>query len=59
MRNEKLKMLKRIRRLFCRHVFRKRKVANAFRVVDGWLVPVYVFHCIKCGKKVYETEREK
>lgn len=59
MRNEKLKMLKRIRRLFCRHVFRKRKVANAFRVVDGWLVPVYVFRCIKCGKKIYNPRNKR
>ena len=52
-------MLKRIRRLFCRHVFRKRKVANGFRVVDGWLVPVHVYSCTRCGKKIYESEREK
>ena len=52
-------MLKRIRCLFCRHVFLKRVIPNGFRVVHGCLVPVHVYSCTRCGKKIYESEREK
>lgn len=52
-------MIKKIRRLFCRHVFRKRKIPNGFRVVDGWLVPVHVYSCTRCGKKIYNPRKKR
>lgn len=52
-------MIRKIRQALCRHVFRKRVIPNGFRVVDGWLVQAYCYRCARCGKKIYESEREK
>lgn len=44
-------MLNKIKQLLgiCEHEYEKTTLAG-FRVVDGWLIPVAVEKCKKCGK---------
>jgi hypothetical protein len=50
-----MKFIKKINQYFCKHEFEKIQL-NGFKSVDGWLVPVTIIKCKKCG---YTEEVER
>ena len=50
-----MEVCKKIKQFFCKHDFEEIGL-KAFRNIDGWLVPVSIFKCKKCG---YMKEAEK
>lgn len=50
-------LITRLKKAFCRHEYGPEFVVG-FRVVDGWMEPVRLKECKKCGK-IVETGTEK
>ena len=45
-----MRILTKIKQLFCKHSFEKHYIPYGFRIVDGWCVHTFEYKCLKCGK---------
>ena len=54
-----MRILTKIKQLFCKHSFEKHYIPYGFRSVDGWLVPTFEYKCLKCGKTQLKITKQK
>lgn len=54
-----MRILTKIKQLFCKHSFEKHYIPYGFRSVDGWLVHTFEYKCLKCGKTQLKITKRK
>lgn len=54
-----MRILTKIKQLFCKHSFERHYIPYSFRVVDGYLVHAFEDKCSKCGKTQLKITKRK